>query len=361
MDAFNPTQMPKNEYRFSQDDLRKMYHFGDVEEKALISLAVSYGQGSKDFLNLKSQKLRDVIDETREKNKDFAMWISEGRQKSGITPVSFLTPEAIESVDAYLQLLEKKQGKLPKFIWCSSKREKHISNEGLNKKLRRLVTKANIKTGKKNVHFHCIRKFTFSRLRRIDKDMAKVICGKSVSVSDMTYEEIEDQAEKVFRLAYKNLALNGNLSGKNMQKQQEQIDNMKQAIQQIERENSTFKTRIDLLQETTNNQQKKVEELQENLDGTLDNLLNEDYLVMHRETAGGKKFYTLVKIEKLDEKTAKEYIQGKRKLYECRNCKSYTVHKHKRSDSEKQIIVYACEECGQEKSVHYEQPLSKID
>jgi hypothetical protein len=58
MDSFNPTQMPKNEYRFSQDDLRKMYHFGDVEEKALISLAVSYGQGSKDFLKLEAQKLK---------------------------------------------------------------------------------------------------------------------------------------------------------------------------------------------------------------------------------------------------------------------------------------------------------------
>lgn len=45
MDSFQPTQMPQNEYRFSQDDLRKMYHFGGVEEKALISLAVSYGQG----------------------------------------------------------------------------------------------------------------------------------------------------------------------------------------------------------------------------------------------------------------------------------------------------------------------------
>jgi hypothetical protein len=133
MDAFAPTQMPKDEYRFSQDDLRKMFHFGDTEEKALISLAVSYGQGSKDFLKLEAQKLRDVINEARDKNRDFAMWISEGRQKSGISPASFLTPEAIESVDAYLQLLENRRAraenrreKLPKFIWCSSKPNKHI-------------------------------------------------------------------------------------------------------------------------------------------------------------------------------------------------------------------------------------------
>ena len=38
---FAPVQLPTNEYRFTQDDLRKMYYFGDVEEKALVSLAVS--------------------------------------------------------------------------------------------------------------------------------------------------------------------------------------------------------------------------------------------------------------------------------------------------------------------------------
>ena len=250
MDSFNPTQMPKNEYRFSQDDLGKMYHFGDVEEKALISLAVSYGQGSKDFLKLEAQKLREVIAESRQKNKDFAMWIGDAREKTGISPVSFLTPEAIESVDAYLKLLEKKHGKLPKFVWCSNKTNKHLSNEGLNKKLRRIVAKANIETNKKNVHFHCVRKFTFSRLRRIDKDMAKIICGKSVSVSDMTYEEIEDQAEKVFKLAYRNLALNGNLMGKSKDKQEQQIKQLEQAMQKLEDENYVNRTRMELLQKT---------------------------------------------------------------------------------------------------------------
>jgi chromosome segregation ATPase len=201
------------------------------------------------------------------KTKIFAMWIGEARQKSGVSPVSFLTPEAIESVDAYLQLLKNKHGKLPKFIWCSSKLTKHISNEGLNKKLRRLVTKTNIKTGKKNVHFHCIRKFTLSRLRRIDKDMAKIICGKSVSVSDMTYEEIEDQAEKVFRLAYKNLALNGDLTGKNKQKQQEQIDKLENAVITLNRDLQGYKTTAETLtqklEETEDELQQVLERLQE--------------------------------------------------------------------------------------------------
>jgi methyl-accepting chemotaxis protein len=104
------------------------------------------------------------------------------------------------------------------------------------------VAKANIKTGKKNVHFHCIRKFTYSRLRRIDRDFAKIICGKSVSVSDMTYEEIEDQAEKVFRLAYRNIALNGNLMGTAKQKQEERIKHLEDAIVTLSKDLQASKT-----------------------------------------------------------------------------------------------------------------------
>jgi len=249
MDSFAPTQMPTDEYRFTQDDLRKMFYYGDTEEKCLISLAISYGQGSKDFLKLECQKLRDVVNEAKEKDLDFAKWIGEAREKTGIQPVSFLTPEAIESVDEYLTLLEKKHETLPRYIWCNSKPNRHISNEGLNKKLRRLVSKANIKIGNRRVIFHAIRKFTFSRLRRIDKDMAKIVCGKSVSVSDMTYEEIEEQAEKVFRLAYKNISLNGDVSGRVKRKQGEEIKALKEVIAQLESENRTLKNRIDLLQQ----------------------------------------------------------------------------------------------------------------
>jgi len=79
--------------------------------------------------------------------------------------------------------------------------------------------------------------------------MAKIVCGKSVSVSDMTYEEIEEQAEKVFRLAYKNISLNGDVSGQVKRKQAEEIKALKEVIAQLESENRTFKNRIDLLQQ----------------------------------------------------------------------------------------------------------------
>jgi len=226
-----------------------------------LSLAVCYGQGSKEFLRLECETFRRSIDEARDKNLDFMMWIGEARDKTSIQPRSFLTPETIESVDEYLDLLEKKHGRLPKFLWCNSKTDKHITNEGLNKKLRRLVEKANIKTYGKKVHFHLIRKFTFSRLRRIDKDMAKIICAKKVSASDMTYEEVNEQCEKVFRLAYKDISLNGDVTGQVKRKQLERIEELENVMNQLEQENLNFKIRIDLLQKNQKENGEQVVEL----------------------------------------------------------------------------------------------------
>ena len=266
MDSFAPTQLPTNEYRFSQDDLRKMFHYGDTEEKALISLAVCYGQGSKDFLKIEAQKLRDVITDAKQKGLDFAKWVGKQREKTGIQPISFLTPEAIESINEYLNLLEKKKGKLPKYIWCNSKPNKPISNEGLNKKLRRLVSKANIKTGNKRVRFHCLRKFTFSRLRRVDRDIAKIICAKSVSRSDMTYEEIEEQAERVFKSAYPNLALNGNWQNKGKQEQEKRIKKLEEAIFDLSKELQNSKTVTEVLTKKTADLEKKLKESDESIE-----------------------------------------------------------------------------------------------
>ena len=231
-----------------------------LKRRLWLVLQLVYAQSSKDFLNLQCETLRNVISEAKDKGLEFAMWLST-RSKTSIQIYLFLTPEAMESVDVYLQLLEKKHGKLPKYIWCNSHLDKHIMNEGLNKKLKRLVEKANIKTYKKQVKFHCIRKFTFSRLRRIDSDIAKIIVGKKASTSDMTYEEITERCSKVFKLAYKDISLNGDATGKLKQKQQEQIKRLQQAVIKQQQDLRDQKTIIDTLQQKLDENDKKMLEL----------------------------------------------------------------------------------------------------
>ena len=103
--------------------------------------------------------------EAKDKGLDFIQFIGKTRAKTSIQPRSQLTPEAIHSLSDYLPLLEKKYNGLPKYLWSNEKGNGHITNEGLNKKLKRILAKANIETYGKQVKFHEIRKFMYSLLQ----------------------------------------------------------------------------------------------------------------------------------------------------------------------------------------------------
>jgi hypothetical protein len=184
---FDSAQIPTDEYAFTQDDLRKIFYYADTEGKALISVALSLGYSSIDFLTLEAEHIKNLVDEAKAKNQDFIMFIGKSRRKTSVQPRSILTPEALDSLNDYIAILEKKHGKLPKFLWSSNGGTSHLSNQGLNKKFRTLVKRANVQTFGKRVRFHSLRKFLYSRLQAKNRDIAKVITAKKVSASDLTY------------------------------------------------------------------------------------------------------------------------------------------------------------------------------
>ncbi len=257
---FDSVQIPTDEYVFTQEVLRKVYYYADLEGQTLLSLAVGLGYSSIDFLNLEAEKLQNLVKEATDKGLEFIQFVGKSRAKTSVQPRSHLTPEAIHSLKDYLPFLEKKHnGKLPKFVWCNGREDTHITNTGLNKKLKRLLRKANIETYGKHVKFHCLgRKFLYSRLQAKNRDISKVITAKKVSASDLTYiPNLDAECLRVFKETYKEIALNGDLTGKTRQNQKEEITKLEQAIQQLETENYTSKTRIDLLQK---NLEKEIEE-----------------------------------------------------------------------------------------------------
>jgi len=251
---FDSVQIPTDEYVFTQEVLRKVYYYADLEGQTLLSLAVSLGYSSIDFLNLEAEKLQYLVKEATDKGLEFIQFVGKSRAKTSVQPRSHLTPEAIHSLKDYLPFLEKKHnGKLPKFVWCNGREDTHITNTGLNKKLKRLFRKANIETYGKKIKFHCLRKFLYSRLQAKNRDIAKVITAKKVSASDLTYiPNLDAECQRVFKETYKEIALNGDLTGKTKQKQEKRIQELEQAINHIETENSISKTRINLLQTNLN-------------------------------------------------------------------------------------------------------------
>jgi hypothetical protein len=269
--CFDAPQLPENEYIFTQPDLRKAFYYSDLENQTLLSLAVALGYSSIDFLELETEKLRQLVKEAKDKGLDFIQWIGKSRAKTSIQPRSHLTPEAIHSLKDYLPILEKKFNGLPKYLWSNEKGNGHITNEGLNKKLKRILVKANIETYGKQVKFHEIRKFMYSILQAKNRDIAKVITAKKVSASDLTYiPNLDAECLRIFKESYKQFALNGDITGKAKKEQTEQIKKLESALSQVESENSTFKNRIEMLQKDMKAVKNSVNEKSEKLDRLAD-------------------------------------------------------------------------------------------
>jgi len=265
-ESFDEPQLPENEFVFDQPTLRKVFYYSDLENQTLLSLAVSLSYSSIDFLELESEKLRQLVKEAKDKGLDFIQFIGKTRAKTAIQPRSQLTPEAIHCLSDYLPVLEKKFNGLPKYLWSNDKGNGHITNEGLNKKLKRILAKANIETYGKQVKFHEIRKFMYSILQAKNRDIAKVITAKKVSASDLTYiPNLDAECLRIFKEAHKEFALNGNITGKTRKEQEDRI-------RQVEKENADLQAEV---QKNNKAVLKFIEELQAKVNDLQTKYINE--------------------------------------------------------------------------------------
>lgn len=258
---FAPPQIPEDDLIFSQEILRKAYYYSDLEGQTMLSLATCLGYSSADFLALEYEKLRNLVHEADDKGINFIQFIGKSRTKTSIQPRSHLTPEAIHNLKDYLLLLEKKYKKLPKFLFCNDHPDKHITNEELNKRLRRILKNANIETYGKKVRFHLFRKFLYSNLQAKNRDIAKLITAKKVSASDLTYiPNLNAECLRVFKETYKQISLNGDLTGKTKQKQEQRIKQLEEAIFNVNKELQNSKTVSEVLTKKTTELEKKLTE-----------------------------------------------------------------------------------------------------
>jgi len=279
MRQVDPIQIPENEFVFSQEILRKMYFYGSPFEKTWLSCAVSLGYGSADFLSLETEKIKNLIAEAKDKHLDFIGFIGKTRTKTSVQPHSFLTPEAISNLTEYIATLEKQNnGALPKLLWNGAK------NDNLNDWLKALLKKSNIETYGKGVKFHCLRKFVYDTLAKMDETIASVICAKKCDVSRLTYRtSLDAECERIFKESYKLFALNGDVSGKTKKEQTERINQLENALRHVESENSAFKTRIDSMQKTVDYMEKKVETLFGDVFDAVEESLKEQGIPFKRE------------------------------------------------------------------------------
>jgi site-specific recombinase XerD len=199
-------QVATGEHEFSQTELRKMFHYADVRGKAILSTAVALGWSADDFLNLKRSEIEGLVSKALVERQQF-IGFTHVRGKTGAESRSHLTPEAIESLKAYLDITPK--GAV--YLWANGALTDHLTNDTLNNILSDLVEKASIQTIG-TVHFHLIRKFTMSTLSSAgigDWDV-KFMIGKEVPSDIATYLTNRKQnLMEEFQVAYPKLSLTG--------------------------------------------------------------------------------------------------------------------------------------------------------
>lgn len=94
--AIPKAQIAKNEHKFLQQELQEMYYYADAFDKVILSLGVSIGYSTKDFLNLKRDRIEAIIEQAI-KNKIKFPYFDTNQAKTTVICRSFIMPEAVMS------------------------------------------------------------------------------------------------------------------------------------------------------------------------------------------------------------------------------------------------------------------------
>lgn len=160
------------DYRFSVADLQKMFNVANLTEKYVLTVGKSFGLRAGDFMKLARGDLEAYID--REPP------ISIGAlntQKEGVKAHPFIDADAQPIIKLMLEKMTREGRTKP-----SEKMLTYTHKMQLSRVLKRLVQKAGLNVGNKNVKFHCLRKFLIDHLSSyMSESKWKQLVGKSIS------------------------------------------------------------------------------------------------------------------------------------------------------------------------------------
>ena len=160
------------------EHVRKMFDIADIRERVILSMATDLGLRVGDFISIKKDDLPSLDQET-------PIPFDTMTGKEEVVAYGFLSQETVDILKIYIPTLTKKDNP----YMFPSNGKSHISDEWLNKLLKRLAKKAKIPMNKKSLTFHCFRKMLLSA--SIDSGIGltagKKLVGKAIPQSDDTY------------------------------------------------------------------------------------------------------------------------------------------------------------------------------
>jgi hypothetical protein len=160
------------DYRFSVEDLHRMDEVADLEEHYVVRAGKAFGLRAGDFLRLTRGNLEPYVG-----NEPPASIGTYNTQKEGVVAYPFIDSDAQPTIRLMLEKMTREGRTKQTDRILEFKKELQLSRV-----LRRLVQKAGINTGGKQVRFHCMRKFLCDHLSSfMSESKWKQIVGKKIS------------------------------------------------------------------------------------------------------------------------------------------------------------------------------------
>ncbi len=162
------------DYRFSLEDLKKMFDVADLQERYVLTAGKSFGLRAGDFLALTRGDLEPYLD--REVPISIGKYAT---QKESVPAYPFIDTDAISVIKLMIEKIDR-EGK----VKPTNRMLTYKHTVELTRVIKRLVERAGIKVGTKRVRFHCMRKFLIDHLSSfMSESKWKQIVGKKISES----------------------------------------------------------------------------------------------------------------------------------------------------------------------------------
>ena len=221
---------------FTQEELSRMVKLGDVEEKAIILLGKDLGIRVGDFIELKRSP---ILEAYKDQKGEFPIEFEIETTKEGVVSIGHVTQETYEALNDYWS-------NMPQSEYAFPSNGSYISEDRANYVIKNTWSRAYPDRQDIQTRFHELRSFKMTVLSDcgINEWHIKRMVGKKLSSDISTYLRGINLKED-FRKAMPKMQLTGLLTANH-----EKIEELTLALKQIEKENHTFKTRIEAMQNT---------------------------------------------------------------------------------------------------------------
>jgi DNA-dependent RNA polymerase auxiliary subunit epsilon len=230
------TVISTGDFVLMPEHVRAMFHTAkDLRSKLLVSMGNDLGWRINDVLGIQREELPNLEQETP------IVWTRITAKEKQVSKTC-LSQTTVTILKEYLKTFPSKN-----VFLFNSNGKNHIDEETVNTRLRDLARESEIEIGNMRLTWHCFRDMVISQGKNlsIDPDVLKLMVGKSISKAMLPYLTGIDVKTAFLKLQkITGISTIIEESETNVKR----IEQLENALVELEKENKNLKTRIEVLQ-----------------------------------------------------------------------------------------------------------------